>query len=282
MSPTIERLPSRIWFAEVLGDERLQARILGGVAVAAVDDDVRRQPGLLEFALAERDAHRIVVRSGRRRRAARCGRTRCRACGTPPTGPACVMPRKWCGWRADCSALIATVSEPSVPFLKPTGVDRPLAISRCVCDSVVRAPIAVHVIEVRQVLRHDRVERLGRGRQPDARRGCSSSSRAMPDALLDVERVVHVRVVDQALPADRRARLLEIDAHQQQHRASRRAAASPRRRVAYSRAATGVVDRARPDDHEQPRVLAIEDAAHAPCGCGRRTPRRPAAAAARA
>ena len=31
---------------------------------------------------------------------------------------------------------------PSVPFLKPTGIDRPEAISRCVCDSVVRAPIA--------------------------------------------------------------------------------------------------------------------------------------------
>ncbi len=28
------------------------------------------------------------------------------------------------------------------PFLKPTGIDRPDAISRWVCDSVVRAPIA--------------------------------------------------------------------------------------------------------------------------------------------
>ena len=37
-------------------------------------------------------------------------------------------------------------SAPSVPFLKPTGVDKPLAISRCVCDSVVRAPIAVQVM----------------------------------------------------------------------------------------------------------------------------------------
>ena len=37
-------------------------------------------------------------------------------------------------------------SAPSVPFLNPTGVDNPLAISRCVCDSVVRAPIAVQVI----------------------------------------------------------------------------------------------------------------------------------------
>ena len=35
---------------------------------------------------------------------------------------------------------------PSVLFFKPTGIERPLAISRCVCDSVVRAPIAAHVI----------------------------------------------------------------------------------------------------------------------------------------
>ena len=36
----------------------------------------------------------------------------------------------------------ATCTLPSVPFLNPTGVERPLAISRCVCDSMVRAPMA--------------------------------------------------------------------------------------------------------------------------------------------
>ncbi len=43
-------------------------------------------------------------------------------------------------------ALMATSMPPSVPFLKPTEVDRPLDISRWVCDSVVRAPMAVQVI----------------------------------------------------------------------------------------------------------------------------------------
>ena len=56
------------------------------------------------------------------------------------------MPRKLCGLDTDNNALTATSSPPSVPFLKPTGVDSPLAISRCVCDSVVRAPIALHAI----------------------------------------------------------------------------------------------------------------------------------------
>ena len=32
-------------------------------------------------------------------------------------------------------------------FLNPTGIDNPLAISRWVCDSVVRAPIADHAIK---------------------------------------------------------------------------------------------------------------------------------------
>ena len=53
--------------------------------------------------------------------------------------PDAEMPRKLCGLAAERMALIATSSPPSVPFLKPTGVDRPLAISRCVWDSVVRA-----------------------------------------------------------------------------------------------------------------------------------------------
>ena len=39
-------------------------------------------------------------------------------------------------------ASSATLRLPSVPFLKPTGMERPLAISRCVWLSVVRAPTA--------------------------------------------------------------------------------------------------------------------------------------------
>ena len=39
-------------------------------------------------------------------------------------------------------ALIAMSTLPSVAFLNPHGADSPLAISRWVCDSVVRAPTA--------------------------------------------------------------------------------------------------------------------------------------------
>ena len=47
-----------------------------------------------------------------------------------------------CGLATDSNALIATPRDPSVPFLNPTGQLKPDAISRWVCDSVVRAPIA--------------------------------------------------------------------------------------------------------------------------------------------
>ena len=51
------------------------------------------------------------------------------------------MPRKLCCERAEIIASMAICRLPSVAFLKPTGIDKPLAIWRWVCDSVVRAPI---------------------------------------------------------------------------------------------------------------------------------------------
>src|SRR5690554_7963972 len=57
------------------------------------------------------------------------------------------MPRKLCGWATDCRALTATSRLPSVPFLKPTGQERPEDISRWVWDSVVRAPMADQLMQ---------------------------------------------------------------------------------------------------------------------------------------
>jgi hypothetical protein len=42
------------------------------------------------------------------------------------------MPRKLCGREAVIIALTAIARPPSVPFLKPTGMLKPEAISRCV------------------------------------------------------------------------------------------------------------------------------------------------------
>lgn len=43
-------------------------------------------------------------------------------------------------------ASMATLTEPSVPFLKPIGKPEPDASSRCSWDSVVRAPMAPQVM----------------------------------------------------------------------------------------------------------------------------------------
>ena len=48
------------------------------------------------------------------------------------------------GERAASTASTAVCVVPSVPFLKPTGIERPDASSRCTWLSVVRAPIATH------------------------------------------------------------------------------------------------------------------------------------------
>ena len=101
-------------------------------------------------------------------------------------------------------------------FLKPTGVERPEDISRWVCDSEVRAPMAVQLDEVAVVLRADGVERLGAAGQ--AERVDLEEELAGPHhPLVDPEGVVHVRVVDEALPAEGGAGLLEVDPHDQHH-----------------------------------------------------------------
>ena len=55
-------------------------------------------------------------------------------------------PRKLWGPAAERMAFTAPSMSPSVPFLKPTGVERPEDISRWVCDSEVRAPMAVQAM----------------------------------------------------------------------------------------------------------------------------------------
>jgi hypothetical protein len=56
--------------------------------------------------------------------------------------PCFVTDRKWCGCTAEPTASTAICTVPRVPFLKPTGMLRPEASSRCTWLSVVRAPMA--------------------------------------------------------------------------------------------------------------------------------------------
>jgi hypothetical protein len=79
---------------------------------------------------------------------------------------------------------------------------------------VVRAPIAVQLISSE---RHDRVERLGTGRQ--AKFGHIEKQFArQQNSLFDMEGIVQVRIIDQALPTDRGAGLLEVNPHHEHQR----------------------------------------------------------------
>ena len=112
--------------------------------MGAVDHDAARD------ALRGRERARPPPRSRRRSSARRSrrggpgGDPGCRGCGRRQSRPSASMPRKLWGCPADTRALAAPASVPSVPFLKPTGIESPLAISRWVWLSVVRAPIAAH------------------------------------------------------------------------------------------------------------------------------------------
>src|SRR5439155_15844444 len=125
--------------------------------------------------------------------------------------PSWSMPRKLCGARAEVIASMAICRLPSVAFLNPTGIDKPLAISRWVCDSVVRAPIAAQL--TRSAMYWGTMG--SRNSVADGRPIpviCRSNCRFL-QTHLDVVGAVEMRVVNQPLPANGRPRFLEIDAH---------------------------------------------------------------------
>ena len=80
-------------------------------------------------------------------------------------------------------------------------------------------------------------------------------------AALHVEAAVQVRIVDQTFPADRGAWLLEVDAHHDHDAVAELAPqASEAPRVFLGGA--HVVDRARADQRQEPRVAPVEDRPH--------------------
>ena len=173
----------------------------------------------------------------RRRRAARGGGRGCPWSAPRPSRRPRRCRESRAGGAAETRRSPRRPRPPSVPFLKPTGMESPLAISRWVWLSVVRAPIAAQRDEVREVLGRHRVEHLGRAGQAELVHGEQDAPREH-EPVADVAAPVEVRVVDEPLPADGRARLLEVGAHDEDERVAALAARG-RRRPAYSRAAAG-------------------------------------------
>ncbi|MCY1516558.1 hypothetical protein D9M68_511940 [compost metagenome] len=114
--------------------------------------------------------------------------------------------------------------------------------------------------QVLQVLRGNRIERLGGGGQAHLGQ-VEQQLAADVQAVLDLEGVVQVGVVDQAFPADGGARLLEVHAHHQEEGIGQ-LGGQALQAVGVLVSGLDVVDGAGAHDHEQAMVLAIEDVAH--------------------
>jgi hypothetical protein len=123
---------------------------------------------------------------------------------------------------------------------------------------VVRAPIAPQADQVGRVLRRDGVEELRCRRQAELAQFPEEFAR-QAQALVDLEAAVHARVVDQALPAHRGARLLEIHAHQDQQVIGMTHGFLPQLACVIHRGVV-IVDRAGADDDGQAVVGTVKHA----------------------
>ncbi len=122
--------------------------------------------------------------------------------------------------------------------------------------------------EVGDVLRRHHVQELAGRRQPQGVHVDQQPPRqAQP--VVDHEAAVQARVVDQAFPADRGARLLEVDPHDHLELA-RVAPSLGRQPPGVIERRFGIVDGTGADDHHQPVVLALQDGVHGCAGCADR------------
>ncbi|MNF66277.1 hypothetical protein D3C85_815770 [compost metagenome] len=114
--------------------------------------------------------------------------------------------------------------------------------------------------QILQILWRDRVEGFGSGWQAHFRQVTQQLATDV-QAVLDLERVVQVRVVDQALPAHGGTWLFEVHAHHQ-IQAVRHFCCERLEVFGVIVGGFDVVNRAGADHHEQAMVFAIEDVAN--------------------
>ena len=113
--------------------------------------------------------------------------------------------------------------------------------------------------QVRDELRRNRVEELRPGRQPHFGQGAQQAARdAQP--VIDVEASVEIGIVDQSLPPDGGARLLEVGAHDDQQIFGM-LITQRFEPLGVLEGCVRVVNRAGADDHQQSIILAVDDVA---------------------
>ena len=154
---------------------------------------------------------------------------------------------------------MATWRSPSVPFLKPMGMDSPEASWRWIWLSVVRAPMAPQEIEVRHVLRADGFQEFGGGGQPQGG-DLLQELAGGPEPGGHVVAAVQAGIVDEALPAHGGARLFEVGPHhdQQVFLVLLGLAHQP---AGVFQAGLGIVDGAGAHDDQEAVVHAVHDGA---------------------
>src|SRR5829696_146928 len=114
--------------------------------------------------------------------------------------------------------------------------------------------------DIGDVLRRDRVEELAASREAEVGH-LEQQPAGGVETDVHVPRAVEVRIVDQPLPARRRPRLLEVDAHRDAEVAAQVRGLRRQPPGVFARGLR-VVDAARTDDDQEPVVLAVEDRLH--------------------
>ena len=228
--PALARRASCV--GDVVGDQRLRA----GGPCRCCRGWRRRRPARAGPALREPvqrvgDARGVVVRSVACRRAASTWQS-----GLPRVSKIAALPvvgrcRGTRGGAAPPRHRVDRDLHVAVGRVLEADRHRQAAAS-CAVHLALRRPRADRAPAdgVRDVLRRDRVEELAAHRQAESTRRRSSSCARCAGPSLTSEAAVQARVVDQTLPADRRARLLEVHAHHDQQivAASRSAIAASR------------------------------------------------------
>ena len=260
MTPRTWRRPSAQLRGDLLDHHRLPRRILAAVAVAAVDHELRREVRGLELGGGTGDVVRAVV--GRVVRASQddvaVGVSARRDDGRDPLlGDRQEMVRVH--RRADCvdrdaHVAVGAVLEADRHREPGCQLAMDLALGRARAD---RAPRD----EIGGELRRDRVEELGAGRHAELGEIEQELSRDA-EPLVDREAAVELGIVDEPLPPDGGARLLEVHAHED-HEIVLEAARGLAELRAVFEGCLRIVDRTGPDDREQPIVVAAEARARA-------------------
>uniref|UniRef100_A0A914XQ04 Uncharacterized protein n=1 Tax=Panagrolaimus superbus TaxID=310955 RepID=A0A914XQ04_9BILA len=240
---------------DVLDHLRLVFRVLQAVGMAGVDHQARRQLGLGQHLAGIGDAACVIVRllaAAQDHMAIRIAGGRYDG-GTTLLGDRQEVVRIGrCTHRVggDLHIAIGAVLEADRARQTRGQLTMHLAFGGTCAD---RAPCH----QVGDVLRRDHIEELDTGRQAEL---VDVAQQAAGDAqaLVDPEAAVQVRIIDQALPAHRGARLLEVHAHDDFQFAGQRIA-QRLQALGVLDGGLRVVDRARAYHHGQAIVTAMQD-----------------------